>query len=350
MRITLRVASLTAVGLLTAGLSAPSATAAPRVTLPPVAELPRGATTHVPYLSDTTIHTGTGDLIELPTAPPADAADDATVTFHLLGNSPRGWVVEAGYYRENSDHVHRLMRVTGDGVVTVFLEQVIIFDEQVSQFEGYRLSDDRTRVLESQFVEEVGVTLTVFTLDGRRLDGHYVGFAGALDFSGPIAVISGNGGTMRWRIGSEPTRVTKRVAAFADLGRGTLAVMLPHGRSGFTRLATPGRVRWAAAFRPLRTSPDGRLVYGMMLTRTRLETKVVQVRQVRDGKVVAAFRMPDWPRDSRWEGSRAVLVTPTYAGRSRVIVRCTLTGRCARASAPVTPTDYGDAFAFPDAS
>lgn len=322
---------LAGLGLLVAGVVAPSEASAAWTTIPSdAANLPRGATTHVPYIMGSSLHTGKGGTIELP----AEDEQGYDADYQLLGNSPRGWVVVFGPSHPT------LVRVTADGEVTVFHTPYLPppNDEFEHNTYSWRLSDDRTRVLETLNSPDEATITNVIDLDGRLVDSLPIGYTDVLDFSGPVAIISYGYRAVRWRIGSKPTKLPRN-PNFVDLGRGTQAVELDGPwRYGFARLATPRRVRWAAAFQPLRTSPNGRLVYGTKLSRIgTMLPGIAQVRRVSDGKVVAEFRGQDLARQLRrgqWEGSRAILIQRPSSRHQRYgLVRCTVAGRCSRASA-----------------
>lgn len=332
------IASLaTASALLVAALAAPSEASARPTTLPEdAAHLPRGTATHVPHIVGTTLDTGRG-VIRLP----ALTKEGDPASYGLLGNSPRGWVVVS---QVPTDHP-QLMLVTGDGEATVFHTASLPADEPVYKSFDYRLSDDRTRVLELLVSPTRPDIPTVLDLDGTVLDSLYPIVREVLDFSGPLAILSRNGqNSLAWTIGGEHTSWGAH-ANFVDLGRGTQSVEIEvrHGDSyrrtwAFTRLATPKRVLWTALFKPLRTSPDGRLVYGNKVTTGELATPgIAQIRRVSDGKVVTElhgrFLVQQIRNVSQWQGSRAILIQRPLGAHRSVIVRCTLNGRCTRAGA-----------------
>ena len=114
-------------------------------------------------------------------------------------------------------------------------------------------------------------------------------------------------------------------------------------------------MRWVANFKPISTSPNGKLVYGIKVAWPDNPPRyldIAQVRRVRDGKIVRSFRGDrlgfdvDWV--SHWDGSNAFLVQRSYRSSGRaVLVRCAIAGGCVRASAP---SDRYDVFSFASTS
>ena len=109
-----------------------------------------------------------------------------------------------------------------------------------------------------------------------------------------------------------------------------------HGRWGFTRLSAPGRLRWQAHFRPLRLSPDGRRVVGVVQQKSNHRWSdgygVFQVRRVRDGTVLmtviseSKYSIPE----VGWDGNRAIFFADSGAAQ-HALVRCRIGAGCRRA-------------------
>ena len=137
---------------------------------------------------------------------------------------------------------------------------------------------------------------------------------------------------------------------FARLGHGWFANATSHGTE-LRRLSAPDQVVWKQGFEnemiPFDLSGDG----SVLLT-TEYETYSPQLRDVRTGKILRAYQggYQDAFNDNEQlvlEGSRAFLVVMNLFvdGRHReVLVRCTMGGRCERASrvaSSITLVTYG---------
>ena len=312
--------------------------------------LPQGRLVRAPYMDGLSIHHG-GTTVDVPAQLRTGTAD----RFALLGKSADGdWLVahddvaDPESPSEGMRNGVAVYRVSAAGATTLFSEQQ---EGWASEEEfNWRLSDSHRRVVQWDHPEGDWVIATVRKLDGAVVQRMSLGYAqGVLDFSGPRMVVA-NGdpqykdlygnlpyGTLLWRVGRKPVRISKRPAVFASFRRNVLVLRGTHGRWGFTRLSAPRRLRWQAHFRPLRLSPDGRRVVGVVQRpwkgRWIDANGVVQVRRVRDGKVLMTVR-----REARysaaelgWDGNRAIFFADSGATRD-ALVRCRIGAGCRRAN------------------
>jgi hypothetical protein len=144
---------------------------------------------------------------------------------------------------------------------------------------SYRLSDDRTQVVElwadpyGGYVKAVAVDLRGTVLQKRR----FKGYGEVLDLDQGRAVVSTDAGTFLWTIGGTSRKVAGPSAA-ASLSADVLFVQTSDG-VGPTSLAEPGEPAWTErGFAPRAVMDDGELVVGLRAGR-------LEVRRVDTGAV-----------------------------------------------------------------
>lgn len=342
----LREASLAAL-VATVLVASTSATAAAPVRYN-VDTMPQGRPVRAPYMDGLSIHHG-DTTVEVP----AELRTGSGDRFDLLGKSADGdWLVAHddladpdGPSADMREGV-AVYRVNPSGATTIFSEpQEVFATEEVFD---WRLSDNHRRVVQMDRPEGEATIATVRNLAGAVVARRALGFAqGVLDFSGPRMVVVNQDprygfsanlpyGTLMWRIGHKPVRISKRPAAFADFARNVLVLRGTRGRWGFTRLSAPGRLRWQAHFRPLRLSPDGRRVVGVVQQKSNHRWNdrygVFQVRRVGSGKVLMTVHAESQYSTAEvgWDGNRAIFFADS-GGAQRALVRCRVGAGCRRA-------------------
>lgn len=292
-------------------------------------DLERGATTSVAHLVGTTLRTGAGKSFELP----ATEGD-----YHLLGKSRAGWVIwEKGAF-SGTGQEHNLLLLK-DGKTSTFYSRTAPVVDDDSTHATYLLSDSTKRVAQVFRRAEAPTQVTVVNLSGEKVASRFFDdTSDVLDFPGPRMILGDHRVVRTWRPGHRPTVTAKREANYADTARDQVSLRGKKGRFGFTTLSRPGRLRWSARFDPMRISPDGRRVYGLKLgVKGDSRRDVLQVRRMRDGKLIASFRTRFLRQTaaiaSTWEGSKAVVFLADLSGdKGAVLVRCRVKGACVRAS------------------
>ncbi|MGN0064330.1 MAG: hypothetical protein ACI379_08800 [Nocardioides sp.] len=147
-----------------------------------------------------------------------------------------------------------------------------------------------------------------------------------------------------WRPGQERRLVAEDTNA-GFIARDLIFVDTDYTNTyGPTSLAAPGTPAWVAPFRAVDVSPDGTLVLGLA-SQPVDGRRVLEVRRMSDGELLDAVAFdpstPSGGRDdetARFESNRAFVLELAHKGGS-LLVRCTLAGRCTRASdrgGPVT--------------
>lgn len=310
--------------------------AAPKVRTVVPARLKRGANARIPYVQDGWIHAG-GKRFR--TGLPEGRRQV------LLGRSDGSWLVANG--RKGVLRVHRVR----PGRAAMQVPKSRMFGSLI----GVRLSRDGEFWVNSRF-DRSGSTYTVRRADdGTRVadywassavywtpydaaDGHVL-MVGQADEGEPQPTYAAD-----WEFGVGERR----------LGSGLLGGFLRRdvvfledapdsGRYGPTAISAPSTPEWSARFAPLDLSPSGELVLGVGPSLVR-QRQVLQVRRMSDGRVTRQFsfgrvigKKESWAFDgqvaqtARFETNRKVVFEFASAGRA-VLVRCTLTGGCARAS------------------
>ncbi|HET6165893.1 MAG TPA: hypothetical protein VFE07_03635 [Marmoricola sp.] len=308
----------------------------PSTAIAPTDSLPRGADTVVPYVVTSDAPAIRAPGVDIPLPPEVTGSDDV---FLLVGRTELGWLVDGvrGDGEGGTDHeVLNLVTATGSTRLLDFGH----YDGSPS----YRLATSGKRILRYP-IGDMSEYLTVYDLSGRVVANRRVArtlhdSAQVWDFSGSRVLYANRS----WRIGHRPRVLTKRTVAFADIGHNALAVRVSHKRRAFATLSHPNRLRWRARFQPDVISPNGNRVAGWAVGRRGGLRGVIQVRRVKNGKILASIDVSNvigsdayiQGADSlvRWESNRAFVFNGRNSSGSDVIIRCTITKVCARASDP----------------
>ncbi|MFC6696960.1 hypothetical protein [Nocardioides daphniae] len=319
----------------TAHASEGAAPAPPVRTIDP-AKLRRGPDATIPFLQDGRIHAGGKTVrVRVPFTKGRQA---------LLGRSGNAWLVAS--YRKGYLRVHRVRANRAPQLLPGSRTR-----QFGGEFYGIRVSRDGTRLLRTRYDRGGATVVVTRTVDGAPVDDYYTTY-----YSQPYDADAGRVLLHKedettyevfaadWRPGSDDDRVLgslmnagfyRRDLAFVQDGVDTY-------RFGPTAISAPGAPAWSARFAALDVSPDGSLVLGVgpRLVRKRA---VLQVRRMSDGKVLQQFSYGkvvdpgDWSisdtneQTARFESDTRFVFQFSKAGRSR-LVRCTTSGRCAKAS------------------
>jgi hypothetical protein len=253
----------------------------------------------------------------------------------LLGRTPRGWLIRRGA----GDATFFIVRPGGLEVGQPRREarhRVHL----AGNWEGttyWRLGGGGHRFLEWDPDRDGGVTYArIFSTSGRRLaERTFPSYGTVLAFGrhGLLATLL-SGRTVRWVPGRGTETIVGRASNFASSRWDLLSTSTGRGRYGPTSLSAPTEPLWSARFRPMRVSPNGRLLVGRA-TGTYARTNLpgaIQVRRVSDGAVLVSIQAR-YLRSSKiwWESNRAILFQMS-GRRGTAIVRCTLDAKCQRAT------------------
>lgn len=261
-----------------------------------------------PYLQGLAIHRADGSVLRAD-LPPRQA--DGSI---LLGRTPRGWAIAAGF-----------------GLFLVTPEATTRIDTRVLDVENrVLLSTDRRHVVHGFGDQADGFTLAVTDLDGERVLDTYVPNASPSAADGERVYLSGPRGVVTVDYATGRTaRPVRRPTALVDPGLDVVFTRRTRygAQVGPTRLSDPGERAWTATIDPVAISPDGRFVVG----------RGGAVRRMSDGALVRRVPVPPAGIGTRvigWGGPAAVLAV-VDAGRGRqALVRCQVAaGPCRR----VTP-------------
>jgi hypothetical protein len=336
VRTRLAVATVGVLGLLLSG----AAQAAPIVVEPE--DLPRGAGATITVGHGFELRAGNGTIIPLP---------ESESGMTLLGRVADGWVVWEHAFLGVDGTADRLYLIEGDGTATMFHELLLPYLEDGFRETHYRLSDSRTRI--AQVISKDGFgNIAVLDLNGDKVASQGFNGSTVLDFSGPRMIVgtsAGVGAAESWRIGNEPRTIVERPANFADIGHDLLSREMFDGSFGLARISRPGAIRWRADWTPLRLSPDGTKLVGSAMPSSAGPQEILQIRRVSDGKVLRAFkvdRVGGIGETVAWESNTSILFEGRNDEGARVLVRCTVGGYCARASAWFTGLDAELSVAF----
>lgn len=317
------------------GQAAASAGAPPPVRTVVPARLRRGVDARVPFLQDGRITAGrTRFRTRLP----------LRLHQELLGRSGESWLVADGPDRRVRVHLVRPGQPP----------QLVPRSRLVGGLIGVRASRDGEWLVSSRFERES----TSYAV--RRVsDGVRVGAYGGSTQLGELPYDAADGHVLMVReLGDLPPRELYAVDWEVGVGERRLGSDVVAGflrrdvvfvtgagprRFGPTSIAEPGVPAWSARFAALDLSPDASLVLGVgpRLVRGR---PVLQVRRMSDGAVLQQLsygrkitKGEYWAFDyqpaqtARFEGNRRFVFEFASGGRA-VLVRCTTTGRCVRAS------------------
>lgn len=252
----------------------------------------------------------------------------------LLGKGTHGFVVR------NGTGPMSLFNVTDSGAHRFYLDSLSRYWQEA------RLTTDGAAVVVS------GVPSGEPSMVARRVP--VAGSPGpetviGADANGPYLVGAIDGGavfpqwfaaTRVWRFGVGMSNLTPNRAVLVDQAHHRLFVNTSGSGSplsvGPTKLATPGAPAWKANFSPQTVSPDGKLVAGW----AGQANTTVQVRRLSDGVVVARFTSATETLEGDklveplvWESGQTLLLQ-TWTGNDKwAITRCTMAGKCSRATA-----------------
>lgn len=134
--------------------------------------------------------------------------------------------------------------------------------------------------------------------------------------------------------------VVERAGWWASARHNRLLTDEPRAKGGFAmvRLDKPNKVLWRRGMRgrtPSWISPDGRFLVAPMYDGTSyFRTIGLEVRRIRDGRLVRRFRAKEFGWDLSWVGKHRFLIAAE--GRTRTaLVRCGVVGSCKRAGKSV---------------
>lgn len=347
-------ARLIALSLLTALALAPAAAPAapstdrsavgdpPTRTLAPL-RLPRGREAAVDFMQDGVIHPV--GRAALPIRTPANGEQR-----QLLGKSGKGWLVAV-----RKGYLSRVVALRpGHAPVEIRRTRGTTYGQGDSSV-GWLLSRDGTMLVSTLF-DRGGTTYGAQDLDGHGLGSRWDGgYFNPLDAdAGHVITWSTDDGTrvVDWLPPRTRTTVARR-ATYASIRDDLLFARTTGRLYGPTTLSSPAAPAWAVPFAPLAISPDGATAVGLRLAGSGFDSPaILDVRRMSDGALLDSIAYGDriteetWSITSQheqtaaWETNRR-FVFELRTSRGSVLVRCSLSQRCQRAS------DVGGNVSFP---
>lgn len=307
------------------------AAAPPPVRTVDPAKLRRGPDAGVPYLQDGRIHAA-GKRIRVRV--PHDSGRQV-----LLGRSGNAWIVASS--KDRRLRVHRIR----SGQAPTLVPRTRMNGRGV----GARLSRGGGQILLTRY-DRGGATVIVRRMsDGREVDSSYTGlYHQAFDAADGRVLLHRETPEYEsyaadWIPGGSDRRLgTGLNAGFLRQGVVFVQAAPESEEFGPTSVSSPGAPAWSARFAALAVSPDGELVIGTgpRLVRNRA---VLQVRRMSDGAVLQQFSygrviqsgeywwLGEGEQTARFESNTKFVFQFSKGGKSR-LVRCTTSGRCAKAS------------------
>lgn len=285
---------------------------------------PAGVDTQVPYLVDNAIH-AEGREIPLP-----DDMLEPDSTYTLLGESPRGFVVERMTpIPEDVLDDYDMFLVTAGGDTHLFR-----FNADWG-WPDYYLSTNGQRILSANRYDE-STDLIVYDLSGNPVaSGQANSSFSLLDFDGSRVLFSTDRTTRLWRITpNTKEQLAPAPAAFGSLQTRTLMLQRQstHSTLSWAGFAHPSVTRWRTTADPVSLNPTGKRL-------ATFGTGGLQIRRAIDGRIIRRFHPlgllgPTYygdPADQVWESTDAILALADTSN-GEFIVRCDIDDGCTRAS------------------
>lgn len=310
--------------LATAASTADAGTADPVVVR--VRDLDRGPRAEVHWRGGNVVHTAGGRKVTLPWT--SRAARRAHL--ELVGATTAGWLVTT---------------FDGGDTTDVWLvkagRRTHVSDSSV--FEGlvlsHGVSDDGSLFYTQTWDEVDDDVIDIEDLAGDEVAGGlFSGDPEVLSFSGPEAVI-GTEDTQHLDVATDTVTPLGVDAAGASIVHDLLFVTDEGGLAGPTSLSDPAAPTWTADMTSIRVSPDATRV----LSSPASDDDVIEVRDLATGELERSFDVRWLASTPVWETSRSIVFVG-YAGglaEKAALVRCRLSGRCARVSPILLEDDLG---------
>lgn len=299
------------------------------------ARLGRGPDASVPYMQDGVIH---ADRRTIPIRTPVNGEQR-----QLLGESRKGWLVAV-----RKGYVSRVVAVrAGRAPVEIRHTRITSYGEGDTAV-GWLASRDG-KMLVSTTYDRGGSTRSVQDLAGKRLSSTSTGaYFTPFDADAGHVVTWAENKFYRLRVFDWiPRTSTTQIAVnatFVSLRDDLMFVRTSGRRYGPSSIVAPSTPAWSQPFSPLAISPDGATAVGLRLSRSGFDSPaVLDVRRMSDGALLDSIAFgrritqDTWSITAQHEQTAAWEDDDTYVFQlgtpsGAVLVRCTLVGRCERAS------------------